>query len=178
MRASTRQILAAGTLRMDVVSPGLLYTDRFVVGNNTLFQVAALNVDAQGNRTLNWRSTGRVGDFEARPARVGEVVEIFATGLGRRVPGAPAEPVPAPGALPTDVKPRVFLNSRWLDDADILYSGLAPGLINVWQINIRIPDFVPPGNNLILVSFYDRDSRRSGSPDNPQRLNTTIAIQR
>jgi len=178
MRASTRQILAAGTLRMDVVSPGLLYTDRFVAGNNTLFQVAALNVDAQGNRTLNWRSTGRVDRWEARPARVGEVVEIFATGFGRRVPGAPAEAVPAPGALPTDVKPRVFLNSRWLDDADILYSGLAPELINVWQINIRIPDFVPPGNNLILVSFYDRDSRRSGSPDNPQRLNTTIAIQR
>lgn len=178
MRSSTRQILAAGSLRMDVVSPGLLVTERFTVGNNTFFQVAALNVDAQGNRTLNWRAATRVGDLDARPARVGEVVEIFATGFGRRVPGAPADGEPAPGALPTDLKPRVFLNSRWLDDADILYSGLAPGLISVWQINIRIPDFVPPGNNLILVTFYDRDSRRSGNPDNPQRLNTTIAIQR
>ena len=30
--------------------------------------------------------------------------------------------------------------------AEIQYSGLAPGYIGLWQINVKIPQEVPPGN--------------------------------
>jgi uncharacterized protein (TIGR03437 family) len=128
-------------------------------------QIAALNQDNTINSATN-------------PARVGEIVQLFGTGAGR-VPGAPPDGTLVAGPTPTEEKPRVFLNSRWLNDIDeslITYSGLAPGLVGVWQINFRIPtDFPPPGNNLVIVSLYGIPSN---NPQQPNAIRTTIAIQR
>jgi uncharacterized protein (TIGR03437 family) len=76
----------------------------------------------------------------ARAARPGEIVELYATGLGA------TQTVVAPGALApnqaisTTQKPTITLGGTRLNDADVLYSGLAPGNISgLYQINVRIP---------------------------------------
>jgi uncharacterized protein (TIGR03437 family) len=160
VRPSTLQILASAHVRMERASPALFTRPPTGTG-----QIAALNQDNTINSATN-------------PARVGEIVQLFGTGAGR-VPGAPPDGTLVAGPTPTEEKPRVFLNSRWLNDIDeslITYSGLAPGLVGVWQINFRIPtDFPPPGNNLVIVSLYGIPSN---NPQQPNAIRTTIAIQR
>jgi uncharacterized protein (TIGR03437 family) len=67
----------------------------------------------------------------------------------------------------------VVINNH--DDKDILYSGLAPGLVGVWQLNLRVPETVPPGNRiLVVISFRDI---ASNNPQNILQIVTTIAVQ-
>ena len=84
-----------------------------------------------------------------RPVRRGEVIEIYLTGLG------PVDNPPAPGAaapsLPlarTLADPKVFLGGA---EAEALYSGLAPGLAGVYQINARVAESTPSGGATELV---------------------------
>ena len=39
--------------------------------------------------------------------------------------------------------------------AEVLYSGLAPGLTGVWQINVRIPDEAPASPGVPAVITYE-----------------------
>lgn len=156
LRPSTLQILAASQVQMGVASPAFFTIPPVGTG-----QIAALNQDYSVNSPTN-------------PAKVGEVVMLFGTGAGH-IPGAPPDGEMASGLTPTPVLPRVFVNSRFIEGADnIPYSGLAPGLVGVWQINIKIPDFVPPGNIVIIILMNDVPS---GDPNTPGRIVTTIAVE-
>jgi uncharacterized protein (TIGR03437 family) len=59
-----------------------------------------------------------------------------------------------------------------LEDADVLYSGLAPGLAGVWQIDVRIPEFVAPGDSVIVAVVYE-----SVPSIDSQKMLTTIAVR-
>jgi uncharacterized protein (TIGR03437 family) len=82
-------------------------------------------------------------------ARRGEVLHIFGTGAGAVTPAvddgmpAPAQPLSS-GA----VTPNVFLGERQLT---VLFSGLAPGLAGVWQIDALIPADASTGPAIPLV---------------------------
>ena len=154
VRVSTLQIVASSVLPLDIAAPGLFTVDQSGSG-----QTAALNQ----NNTINSPSN---------PEKVGNVVQIFATGAGN-IPGAPPDGEAAPGAISTPVAPRVFVGNN--DEAEVTYSGLAPGLVGVWQINVRIPATLPDGNHFVVVFMYDRPS---GDPQNPARIVTTIAVKR
>jgi len=68
-------------------------------------------------------------------------LEIYGTGLGAAF--ALASGVPAPAARPIDNLPRAFLGSRELA---VLYSGVVPGAVGLYQTNTRVPDDFPPGS--------------------------------
>ncbi len=84
----------------------------------------------------------------ANPAKQGEVILIFATGLGVVSPavtdGAPGPVSPlstiADGAV-------YFGNSKGV----MYYKGLAPGLAGLYQLNVQIPSDAPTGNMLLDV---------------------------
>jgi len=86
---------------------------------------------------------------DANPIRAGDRLTIFATGLGRTSPAvedgaaAPSEPLAI-----TNVAPEVTLDgvSLALD-----YSGLTPGEVGVYQINVSVPGGVRPGSGLPLT---------------------------
>lgn len=160
VRPSSLQILATNRVLMDVAAPGLFTATAMGTG-----QLAALNIEQDGRLTVN---------SQDNPVRVGASVAIFGTGAGH-IPGAPPDGEAAPGAIPTPTKPRVFVNSRFLDDQDVLYSGLAPTLAGLWQINFRIPEFVPDGNIIVFVIMSDRSST---DPNRPGAIQTTIAVRR
>ncbi len=155
VRASSGQILASSTVRMDVASPGL-----FTVNGSGTGQVAALNEDGSLNSASN-------------PIPRGRVIQLFGTGQGF-VPGAPPDGEPAAGQARTESLPRVLIGAAFVADSDVLYSGLAPGAVGLWQINVRVPERTAPGA-AVQVVILQRDIP-SNNPQNPSQIRTTIAV--
>ena len=92
---------------------------------------------------LNYRPIGATTAIKR-----GEPLIIWATGHGEL-----SDPLddgqPASGILyTTKVKPRVTIGGV---EAEVLFSGLTPGLAGVWQINVRVPNDAPLGANVPLV---------------------------
>lgn len=71
-----------------------------------------------------------------RPARPGEWVEIYGTGLG------PVEPDDVFGVLRTTATPTVILAGRHLTPT---FSGLAPNFEGLYQVNVQVPPDLPAG---------------------------------
>ena len=66
-------------------------------------------------------------------------MSFFGTGEGV-VPGAPPDGVAPTGAASTPLRPQVIIGAKFVPDENITYSGLAPGLVGVWQVNVKIPE--------------------------------------
>ena len=93
----------------------------------------------------------------SRPAAKGEVVVIYATGLG------PVNPVPATGDAastitlsPTVITPVVSIGGA---SAHVEFSGLAPALIGMYQINATVPAGAPSGSDDLVVTVNGVASR-------------------
>jgi uncharacterized protein (TIGR03437 family) len=101
----------------------------------------------------------------ARPAQRGETISIFCAGLGA-VTAAPADGEAASlTQLSTTLStPVVTIGSV---AAPISFSGLAPGLVGVYQVNADVPLNAPTGNAVTMVLTMN------GAVSNP----VTVAIQ-
>ncbi len=71
--------------------------------------------------------------------RRGAYLEVYGTGLGAAL-GPAATGVPAVAPRPVDVAPRMFLGPRELR---VLYSGLVPGALGLYQTNTQVPEEAP-----------------------------------
>ncbi len=82
------------------------------------------------------------------------IVQIYATGLGP-VTGPPADGAAGAGQ-PTTTTPVVTIGGR---QAVVEFSGLAPGLVSLYQINARVPPDTPEGCYLpVQVAFGNQSS--------------------
>jgi uncharacterized protein (TIGR03437 family) len=128
-RTDTGQILGDNFLPMNTVAPAL-----FTLNGSGQGQVVALNQDNTVNGPNN-------------PATNGSVIQFFGTGQGL-VPNMPADGTAASGLTPTPYTPTVIIGSGSINNplpaSYVQYSGLAPGLVGVWQINALIPNEVAP----------------------------------
>jgi uncharacterized protein (TIGR03437 family) len=91
----------------------------------------------------------------ASPASPGEVVVLYATGLGETAPEAICGFLPemaSPLADRTDFQ--VLLNGVAVDPALIQYAGDAPGFAGLFQINLQLPANCPP-NPEIQIGFVN-----------------------
>jgi uncharacterized protein (TIGR03437 family) len=83
------------------------------------------------------------------PIHPGDTIDIYATGLGVTTPpvnaGMPAPFAPLATAV---IQPSVTLGGVPLD---VLYAGLAPGEVGVYQINATVPPNIPQGMEVPLV---------------------------
>ena len=131
-RKSNGQILSSGVLDVGTATPSF-----FTTTQNGQGQIAALNED----NTVNTNTNG---------IERGKVIQLYATGQGF-VENAPPDGTPPTGVVPTRDLPRVIIGSGFVADSDIQYSGLAPGLVGVWQINVKVPMTVPPGSMTEVV---------------------------
>src|SRR5260370_16410041 len=73
----------------------------------------------------------------------GHVISLFGTGLGI-VPSAPPDGQPPSDAVPADAKPDVWIGSSFVDPANIMFSGLAPGMVGGWRMYFKVPDLPAP----------------------------------
>jgi uncharacterized protein (TIGR03437 family) len=93
-----------------------------------------------------------------QPASPGDPIQIYATGLGRATPnGAPfgnslrtGDVAPADGRTlyQTVETPRVTVGGI---DAQVVFSGMAPGFAGLYQVNVVIPGGAPAGDDVPVV---------------------------
>lgn len=152
--ADTGELVAGGTMLIQPVSPGL-----FTGGQNGSGQGLILNQDG----TLNSASN---------PAAVGSTITIYGTGQGQVSPGvsdgmaAPGPPMATTVAVPTSdgktclsVQPSVCV-AIGNGFGTVQASGLAPGYVGVWQMNVTIPKGITTGTAVPLRAVLD------GTPSN------------
>jgi len=120
-----------------------------------------------GCQLMILRPDGSLSQGFASP---GEVLTVFAVGLGPTMPpvlsGTASPSPPARAALPVsvllDFKPNAFtLPGRILREPRFV--GLSPGSVGLYQLNIEMPDQIPP------------EARRCDSPS-PFGTNMTLTV--
>jgi uncharacterized protein (TIGR03437 family) len=132
-------------------------------GVSSTLQTASIQPVAPAAFALNSSARGAIlrSDFSvvspANPAARGEAIAIYCTGLGQVTPpvktGSPGETDPLSAST---VSPSVLIGGK---NAAVLYSGLAPGLVGVYQINVLIPEDAPAGAAIpVLIAAEGRTS--------------------
>ena len=120
-------------------APGLFTLDSTGKG-----QAAAFNEDGSLNT-------------ESRPARVGTIVSLYATGEGQTSP-AGVDGKPATPPLPKPLLPvQVTIDGK---PAEVTYAGGAPGLVaGLMQINARIPTDAQVGTVPVVITVGSASSQ-------------------
>ena len=104
-----------------------------------------------GNFALAEHADGSLISADS-PAQPGEVVVLFAAGLGRTVPDSSS------GRVPLSATPilygsqlQIMLNGIQLPVENIYYAGLTPGFAGLYQINLKLPDVLLPDPEIRIV---------------------------
>jgi len=141
---ATGRVLGDTTVAMSSVLPGF-----FTQAGNGIGAAAALNQDNSLNSQTN-------------PAAQGTVITLFGTGQGF-IPGAPPDGHISNAPLQTPQAPQLIMGTDFVPAANIQYSGLAPTLVGVWQLNVLIPDTVitTPTNPTQVVAIQ---TNAAGAP--------------
>ena len=85
-----------------------------------------------------------------KPARAGEILSLFGSGLGPTRPGVdPGQPFPASPLQVVNSPVQVLVNGK---PGDALYAGGYPGAADGYQVNFRIPDGITPGQTSLQLS--------------------------
>jgi len=99
----------------------------------------------------------------ANPARPGEVLSVFAAGLGEVYPlvetGEPASTFP----LAVSTVPNLPFVAIGRLAARVLFSGLAPCVVGVYQVNVEVPSGTPGGEQTLTLTS-------NGWTSNPVKL--------
>ena len=84
------------------------------------------------------------------PAHAGDTIMLYLTGMGATNPPVPTGvPSPASPLAVTAIQPQVTIDAA---TADVSFSGLTPGLVGLYQINVRIPINARTGDLPLVVS--------------------------
>ena len=132
----------ARTIAINQVAPNIFTLNQQGTGQGAVFHANSL--------TLAARAGAFAPQFESRPARAGDVLTVFTNGLG------PVDPPLQDGNNSLDrirnttVRPTVTIGSVAVPDGDILFSGLAPQFVALYQINLRVPPGVAAGDAVPL----------------------------
>jgi uncharacterized protein (TIGR03437 family) len=112
-------------------------------------QQVNLSAFAPGIYTVNGTGTGQGAIYDSssrlvdasNPASAGSTLQIYCTGLGA-VSNLPATGQPAPSSplAMTTTTPTVTIGGS---NAAVLFSGLVPGLVGVYQVNAIVPSVSP-----------------------------------
>jgi len=98
----------------------------------------------------------------ASPAKAGETVVIFLTGLGAVTPAVTAGTAAPASPLSTADIPDVYIDGI---QATVLFAGLTPGSGGLYQLNVTIPAGVTTGgSDVIEVVTYDADNAEATIP--------------
>jgi uncharacterized protein (TIGR03437 family) len=109
-------------------------------------QPGVFTVDASG------KGQGRLVDANFRvvdasnPAKAGDTLTLFTTGLGDTSP-----PIPAGSAAPADTPVNAILPVKVTVggvDASVVFAGLTPGLPGIYQVVLVMPAGVTPGDKV------------------------------
>lgn len=112
-----------------------------------------------------------------QPVSRGQYIQIYATGLGRVVgppgstpPGDGQPAPPAPALFTTAATPTVTIGGV---NAPVVFAGLAPGFVALYQVNAQVPSNAPVGSAVeVILTMTHSDGSKASS-----QRNVTIAVQ-
>ncbi len=111
----------------------------------------------------------------ASPAARGEIVVLYGVGPGATEP--PVADGAAAGGDPVSVPvgvTRAFIGGV---EAETLFSGLAPGFVGLWQINVRVPrDGISAGAVPLLVTLDDVPANEAALQIAPQHSGPGLVL--
>lgn len=121
-------------------SPGLFSTSSTGTGQGSILISSSWEVAAPSGSIRGW---------PARPVKRGESISIFCTGLGD-VANRPASGAPAPSdkLSVTSLIPAVTVGGI---SSEVTFSGLAPGFVGLYQVNVQVPTNAPTGDAVPVV---------------------------
>ena len=124
---------------------------------------AAFEYDESGGRRLVAALDGNFGLIgSGNAARRGEIIQVYANGLGpvNNQPAsgavAPSQPLATSKAVPS-----VTIGGR---PAEVVFSGLAPQFVGLYQVNVRVPQDAPTGLQPLVISTGGVDSKAAMLP--------------
>jgi uncharacterized protein (TIGR03437 family) len=89
----------------------------------------------------------------ASPAKAGEIVVLFASGLGPTNPAAIPDQIPQTAATVTPLSSfSMLINGVAVSPQQILYAGVVPTFAGLFQINVQLPGNTP-GNPQIQIGY-------------------------
>ncbi|HKX26826.1 MAG TPA: hypothetical protein VJ302_03955 [Blastocatellia bacterium] len=167
-------------------SGGSTPVEVFYLGARLTTEILTVSTAAPGLFTVNASGTGQAAALTynattaeytpnsvSSPARVGGILILYGSGMDlpvnkdTGVQGMPESGDAAPNSplYITPTLPTVTVGGK---PATVLFSGLAPGFVGLWQINIQLAPDTPTGNTVPVVVNYDGQSTRAG---------VTVAVQ-
>ena len=144
------------TVQVDTRSAGLF---RIGIGEYG----AVVNATRSGALvSLPMPSSTVVPGFDVQPARPGDVLTFFATGLGPITPNVPTGEAPTVQTNAVDVPIVNFGRSPFGPLADPTFVGLSPGFVGLFQVNVPVPVDAPTDARTRVTLEYP-DGRRSNT---------------
>jgi uncharacterized protein (TIGR03437 family) len=125
------------TITVAAVRPGIFTTTQDGKGQGVIVDVANRLVDS------------------ANPAKAGDIVVIYCTGLGATNPAVRSgEAAPTP---PSPLAKVVMPVSATIggQPASVQFAGLTPGYAGLYQVNVQVPSGITPGSSVPLVITQD-----------------------
>lgn len=130
-------------LQTSDLAPALLAPASFVTNNNS--NVVAILASNDPDKIVYVGATGAISGTNTQPAKPGDIVTLYGIGFG------PVSPTTSAGVINTRstklTNPVTILFGQ--TPATVLYAGLAPNFIGLYQLNIQIPDI--PANDWPLT---------------------------
>jgi minor extracellular serine protease Vpr len=98
----------------------------------------------------------------SNPAQRGQAVQLYVNGLGA-VDNTPVsgEPTSSQTLARTTAQPTVTIGGQ---TATVLFSGLAPGNVGLYQVNVTVPSGAPTGSQPVVISIGGADSPSATMP--------------
>lgn len=126
----------------------------------TLAQAAPALFQADATFAIATRVDGSLVTKDA-PAMAGDIIILYATGLGRVIPDwIDSEIAKSAAPLREMASFRVTLSGTIVETGGVLYAGVAPGFAGLYQINLRLPASLPH-NPEIRIGFDGQMSPES-----------------
>ena len=132
------QASASRSIAIDASAPGIFTTNSQGSGQGVI-------VNAQTG--ILAAAAGSVSGATTQPARPGDDVTIFATGLGQTTPAVPTGARPT-GLTRTAATPSVTIDGQ---PAEVTFSGLSSCCVGLNQINVKVPTAARSGNSVPVV---------------------------
>jgi len=140
--------LSPGTAQITVALDDIEAVALEVTASLTAPGIFTRSMDGQGpGMFLHGRGIGLV--TEANPARPGEEIIIYATGLGAVVPPV-ADGAPAPSGTVASVAASVSVQIGGRN-AEVSFARLAPGYVGLYELKVLIPPDIAPGPGVPVI---------------------------
>ena len=129
------------TIQKDTVAPALLAPSAFNIGGKQY--VASLYSDG----TTFVGRTNLISGVSFRPAKAGDIIVLYGIGFGSVTPANAAGVITA-GQNNLQTTPSFRFGQT---AADLIYDGLAPGFVGLYQFDIKVPSGLSAGDQQLNV---------------------------